>query len=141
MCENNKGENPFLPCCSSAAGQQGLVLRRSHLHLLFRLRPEGAAAGLYKPVRFRFFFFFFSFSFSFSSSSSSVKGFFILEPQREHLEPQNFQGSFYGPIVTSRPNLGQKGRLGMVPGPPKWAKNAFLEQFFTVMLQPDDLRS
>jgi len=99
---------------------------------VFRLRPEGAAAGLYKPVRFFFFSFFFFFS---------VKGFFIKAPQQKHLEARIFQGTFWGPIVTSMQNFVPKGRLGMVPGPPKCAKMACLGQFFTVAPPPDDLGS
>jgi len=55
------------------------------------------------------------------------------------LGPQSLLECFLGLIISSKPNLSCKGQLGMVPGSPKWAKQACLRQFFTVETQLDDL--
>jgi len=53
------------------------------------------------------------------AKKACLRQFFTVEAQQDDLGPQNFLESFLGLIMSSKPNLCFKGRLGMVPGPPK----------------------
>jgi len=56
-----------------------------------------------------------------------LRQFFAVAKQAEDQGLQTFFLSFLGLIISSKPNLCFMGRLGMVPGPLKWAKKGLLK--------------